>query len=161
MRQISSVPLVLSFVLSGSMAHAGTVEVKQEVFPLFEVSAPGIDGLEEPAIATGSYNFQTYAGFPVNTLISFTPVADGLHHYPAGLVSWKHGQEKDQYMFVISAGGYLGSDNKMDEYCIHVNVNFKDIGKNCTSHAGFWNPTIIEKTSFPKNSRLTITIQSK
>ncbi len=161
MRQFFSVLLVLSFVLSGGVAHAGTVEVKQDVFPLFEISAPGVDGLEEPAIATGRYQFQTYAGFPVNTMMTLTPVFDGIHQYPTGLISWKHGREKDQYMFVISAGGYLGSENTMDEYCINVNVNFKDIGKNCTSHTGFWSPTIIEKVAFPKNSRVLVTISSR
>ncbi|WP_211825060.1 hypothetical protein [Kistimonas asteriae] len=160
MRSISSMPLVFALVVSGSMAHAGTVEIHQEIFPLFEVSARGIEGLEDPAIATGSYHLASYSGFPVNTIMTLTPVFDGLHNYPAGLVSWKHGREKDQYMFIISAGGYLGGDNKMDEYCVHLNLNFKEVGKNCTSHTGYWNPTILENQSFPKNSRLSITIKS-
>ena len=161
MKAVSSTPLILSLVLSGGMAHGGTVKINQQIFPLFEVSAPGVEGLEHPTIATGSYKLESHVGFPVSTEVTLNPILDGMHNYPIGRVSWKHEQKKDNYTFFISAGGHTDRATDMNSYCVFVEVNFKPLGSKCTSGGGFWDPLVINNVIFPANSNITITIKPR
>lgn len=159
MKSIFPVPFVLSLVLSGGMANAAMVEIKQNVYPLFDVTALGIEGLEELTIAAGSYEIESHAGFPVNTIISLEPISDGMHQYTAGHISW-HREKNAKYTFIIAVSGDVGDNQKLDKYCIDVHVNSASVGKSCTSKAGYWNPTIVHNKPFSNNSKIVITLDT-
>ncbi|WP_330927128.1 hypothetical protein [Candidatus Sororendozoicomonas aggregata] len=160
----NKIHLLLMAMAVSTSASAASISFTQPAPPAkiktpITVTARGITGLERPVKAAGKFQIQNDGQKKViGTKVVINNMKGGYPQIETGSIDWS--QEgvgaSNKYTFILSAGGYPKSADKKQDYCVTVTVDGKKVGKKCTSHKAFWDPTTVKHIPITSTSNIAV-----
>ena len=160
-KYLIAIPTMLAF---SSVAFANAqISFEQKNIPS-SISSPttvkgaGIDGLGTPTPADGTFTIENDAqGRPYNTNVAVENVKNNIPQLAQGSIGWSS-EGGSNYTITLSAGGNPGKWDPKQDYCITMYADGNNIGKNCTDHDSYWNPTLVHHVHIGQNTHLKAVI---
>lgn len=157
--------LLLAALVVSTSASAATISFTQSSPPIeiktpIKVIAQGIKGLEKFVKAEGEYTIENDdLNRPVGTKVLVLNMKGDTQQIAIGSIRWSPEANLDpssSYTFLLSAGGQTKSVTPKKDYCMTVSLDGRALGKSCSSHRHFWDPTTVKNVKLTKDSTIAV-----